>query len=158
FTDAQCGFKAIRRDRAEQLLPQIQDVGWFFDTELLVLAERAGLRIHEVPVDWIDDADSSVDIVATAVADPRGIARVSRPAVAQVLRFGAIGIASTVAYLGLYLALRPWCGAFTANAIALAATTVANTAANRALTFRIRGRARALRHQIQGFAVFGIAL
>src|SRR3954468_1267286 len=55
FTDAQCGFKAIRRDAAELLLPSVQDGGWFFDTELLVLAERAGLRIHEVPVDWVDD-------------------------------------------------------------------------------------------------------
>jgi hypothetical protein len=57
------------------LLPLTQDTGWFFDTELLVLAERAGLRIHEVPVDWVDDLDSRVDIVATAVADLRGMAR-----------------------------------------------------------------------------------
>jgi glycosyltransferase involved in cell wall biosynthesis len=75
FTDAQCGFKAIRRERAQVLLPLTQDTGWFFDTELLVLAERAGLRIHEVPVDWIDDLDSRVDIVATALADLRGMAR-----------------------------------------------------------------------------------
>jgi putative flippase GtrA len=75
FSDAQCGFKAIRREQARVLLPLTEDTGWFFDTELLVLAERAGLRIHEVPVDWIDDADSRVDIVATAVADLRGILR-----------------------------------------------------------------------------------
>ena len=75
FTDAQCGFKAIRRDQARALLPLTEDTGWFFDTELLVLGERAGLRIHEVPVDWIDDTDSRVDIVATALADLRGIAR-----------------------------------------------------------------------------------
>ncbi len=75
FSDAQCGFKAIRRDQARTLLPLIQDTGWFFDTELLVLAERAGLRIHEVPVDWIDDPDSRVDIVATALADLRGMVR-----------------------------------------------------------------------------------
>ena len=75
FTDAQCGFKAIRRDQARALLPLTQDTGWFFDTELLVLAERAGLRIHEVPVDWIDDTDSRVDILATALADLRGIIR-----------------------------------------------------------------------------------
>ncbi len=55
FSDAQCGFKAIRSDVAAELLPHIEDTGWFFDTELLVLAERSGLRIHEVPVDWIDD-------------------------------------------------------------------------------------------------------
>src|SRR6202035_2430653 len=69
FSDAQCGFKAIRACQARELLPLVADKGWFFDTELLVLAERAGLRIHEVPVDWIDDADSRVDIVGTAVGD-----------------------------------------------------------------------------------------
>src|SRR6202167_2881495 len=75
FSDAQCGFKAIRRDQARVLLPLTRDTGWFFDTELLVFAERAGLRIHEVPVDWVDDIDSRVDIVATALADLRGMAR-----------------------------------------------------------------------------------
>ncbi len=58
FSDAQCGFKAIRREAAERLLPLVEDTGWFFDTELLILAERSGLRIHEVPVDWVDDPDS----------------------------------------------------------------------------------------------------
>ncbi|GAC56909.1 putative glycosyltransferase [Gordonia hirsuta DSM 44140 = NBRC 16056] len=76
FSDAQCGFKAIRTDVARQLLPHVHDTGWFFDTELLVLAERVGLRIAEVPVDWVDDPDSSVDIVATAVADLKGCARI----------------------------------------------------------------------------------
>jgi glycosyltransferase involved in cell wall biosynthesis len=75
FSDAQCGFKAITREHARTLLPLTQDTGWFFDTELLVLAERAGLRIHEIPVDWIDNLDSRVDIVATALADLRGMAR-----------------------------------------------------------------------------------
>jgi glycosyltransferase involved in cell wall biosynthesis len=75
FSDAQCGFKAIGAFQARQLLPLVEDRDWFFDTELLVLAERAGLRIHEVPVDWIDDADSRVDILATALGDLRGIAR-----------------------------------------------------------------------------------
>ncbi len=78
FSDAQCGFKAIRADRARQLLPHVRDNGWFFDTELLVLAERCGLRIHEVPVDWVDDPDSRVAIMATATADLRGIARLRR--------------------------------------------------------------------------------
>src|SRR3954470_17004812 len=67
FSDAQCGFKAVRADRARALLPLVRDSGWFFDTELLVLAERTGLRIHEVPVDWVDDPDSRVDIVLTAM-------------------------------------------------------------------------------------------
>jgi hypothetical protein len=76
FSDAQCGFKAIRANRAAWLLPLVQDTGWFFDTELLMLAQRAGLRIHEVPVDWTDDPDSRVNIVTTVLADVRGIARV----------------------------------------------------------------------------------
>src|SRR5690606_24325909 len=78
FSDAQCGFKAIRRDVARVLLPLVEDSGWFFDTELLVLAERAGLRIHEVPVDWVDDPDSTVHIVRTATDDLKGVWRVGR--------------------------------------------------------------------------------
>ncbi|MCP2320111.1 Glycosyl transferase family 2 [Nocardia amikacinitolerans] len=78
FSDAQCGFKAMRSDVARQVLPLVQDGEWFFDTELLVIAERAGLRIHEVPVDWIDDPDSRVDIVDTALKDLRGIWRMRR--------------------------------------------------------------------------------
>ncbi len=74
FSDAQCGFKAIRSDVAARAAARsCEDTGWFFDTELLVLAERAGLRIHEVPVDWVDDPDSRVDVVATARADLAGI-------------------------------------------------------------------------------------
>src|SRR3569832_438013 len=75
LSDAQCGFKAIRADVARRLLPLVEDAGWFFDTELLVLADRSGLRIHEVPVDWVDHPDSRVDVVATAVADLKGVAR-----------------------------------------------------------------------------------
>src|SRR3954453_23047482 len=155
FSDAQCGFKAIRADRARELLPRVQDTGWFFDTELLVLAERSGLRIHEVPVDWIYDADSRVDIARTAAADLRGVARLYR---SQFLRFGAIGIVSTLAYLLLYLVLRQETGPQPANAIALLATAIANTAANRRLTFGVRGRDGVLRHQLQGLGVFAAAL
>ncbi len=78
FSDAQCGFKAIRADRARTLLPLVKDTGWFFDTELLFLAEQAGMRIHEVPVDWVDDPDSRVDLVATARDDLKGVARLVR--------------------------------------------------------------------------------
>jgi putative flippase GtrA len=160
FTDAQCGFKAIRRDRAEAMLPRIKDQAWFFDTELLVVAERAGLRIHEVPVDWVDDPHSTVDIAATARADLRGVARLMRgPRLArQVGTFTAIGAVSTLAYLGLYVALRTTLSALEANAIALAVTAVANTAANRRITFGVTRREGAMRDQLRGLGVFALAL
>ncbi|MFI6402777.1 glycosyltransferase [Streptomyces sp. NPDC050548] len=279
FSDAQCGFKAVRRDVAEVLLPLVEDTGWFFDTELLVIAERAGLRIHEVPVDWVDDPDSRVDILTTALADLRGIARIARtlargtlspaaprlapnldapdagpptepttratraqagagvqlartqggqtthpahaqpepathpapaqpePAAhptpaqprppahptqtqagqaarlthaqtaqaaqaaqtprltrppagpaAQLARFAAIGAMSTVGHLLLYAALSPALGAQVANAFALLLCALANTAANRRLTFGHRGRGGALRHHGKGLVVFLIGL
>jgi glycosyltransferase involved in cell wall biosynthesis len=78
FRDAQCGFKAMRRDVARKLLPMVRDEGWFFDTELLVLSQRAGLRISEIPVRWIEDPDSRVDIPSTVVTDLRGVLRMLR--------------------------------------------------------------------------------
>jgi putative flippase GtrA len=177
FSDAQCGFKAVRADCARELLPLVHDRAWFFDTELLVLAERAGLRIHEVPVDWVDDPDSRVDIVSTALADLRGVARMARDvrstraALAgvspregvpgfggQVLRFAAIGVVSTLAYTLLFIALRSVVAAQPANAVALLATAIGNTAANRRLTFAIRGAGSRVLHQAQGLVVFGLAL
>ena len=188
FSDAQCGFKAIRREQARVLLPLIQDTGWFFDTELLVLAERAGLRIHEVPVDWIDDLDSRVDIVATARADLRGMVRLGigfargsinvpqlrAPSLAgpaaeagpaasgglplQIASFAIVGIASTIAYVLLYLLLRTVMSAQPANVLSLLVTAVANTAANRRLTFGISGRLNAARHQVKGLIAFGVGL
>ncbi|HWO64360.1 MAG TPA: bifunctional glycosyltransferase family 2/GtrA family protein [Umezawaea sp.] len=188
FSDAQCGFKAIRADVAQRLLPHVVDTGWFFDTELLVLGERAGLRIHEVPVDWVDDPDSRVDIVSTAMADLKGVARLGRalatgklpiaelrqqlgreplesktPGVPtgllrQLVRFGAIGVTSTLAYLLLFLMMRGGLGAQGANLVALLLTAVANTAANRRFTFGVRGRHGAGRHQFEGLIVFGFGL
>jgi len=157
FSDAQCGFKAVRRDAARALVPAIQDDGWFFDTELLVLAERRGLRIYEVPVDWDDDPDSRVAIVRTALDDLRGVwrlARVDRP----LLAFAGVGAASTLAYALLYTALRHRFGPLEANAAALLATAVANTAANRRLTFGRRGRAGLARHHLGGLAAFAAGL
>ena len=188
FSDAQCGFKAIRREQARALLPLTQDTGWFFDTELLVLAERAGLRIHEIPVDWIDDLDSRVDVVATALADLRGMVRLgsgfargtitvpqlrgaelagpgggarrgaSGELALQIASFAVVGIASTIAYVLLYLLLRGVMPAQAANAASLLVTAVANTAANRRLTFGISGRLHAARHQVKGLIAFGIGL
>ncbi|MEU3221385.1 dolichyl-phosphate beta-glucosyltransferase [Streptomyces sp. NPDC006971] len=180
FSDAQCGFKAVRRDVAERLLPLVQDSEWFFDTELLVIAERAGLRIHEVPVDWVDDPDTRVDILTTALADLRGIARIGKALarntllpggslrdgsadapgrlVTQLICFAAVGAVSTLAYLLLYAALRPVAGSQAANALALLACAVANTAVNRRLTFGLRGRGGVLRHQSRGLVVLLIGL
>ncbi|MFD1721963.1 glycosyltransferase [Amnibacterium endophyticum] len=184
FSDAQCGFKAVTKEAAERLLPLVQDDGWFFDTELLVLAERSGLRIHEVPVDWEDDPDSRVDIVQTAKDDLRGIARLladltrhripveaiaeelgrrplapaTRPSFkSQVIRFAAVGGASTIAFALLFLVLRPLFGGQAANFLALLATAIGNTWANRWFTFGVTGRLGAVRHQVQGLVVFGIA-
>jgi putative flippase GtrA len=74
-TDAQCGFKALRREAAAEVLPLVEDDEWFFDTEVLVTAQRVGLRIHEVPVDWVDDTDSRVEVLHTALDDLRGVWR-----------------------------------------------------------------------------------
>lgn len=184
FSDAQCGFKAMRREAARSVLPHVEDTGWFFDTELLVIAEGAGLRIHEVPVDWVDDAESSVDIRSTALEDLKGVLRVGtaiaagripleriyaelgrhpleaprRPSLLrQVVRFAGVGVLSTVAYGLLYLLLAPVMPAQGANLVALLATAIANTAANRRFTFGVRGRAGVVRHQFQGLAVFLLA-
>ena len=156
FSDAQCGFKAIRADAARELLPAIEDQGWFFDTELLVLAQRRGMRIHEVAVDWADDPDSRVDIVSTALTDLRGVARLRFAG--PVARFLLIGVLSTLAYAALYLLLRAPLGAGGANALALALTAVANTQANRRFSFRIRGRAGLVRQQAAGALVYLLAL
>jgi len=243
FSDAQCGFKAIRADIGRSLLPLVVDTGWFFDTELLVLAQRTGLRIHEVPVDWVDDPDSRADIVSTALAalaDLRACWRISRTGCAkpwrrraalssvavapprlrpppcdastwisarsadirqqalrgvwrlvrafatgalpiaqlraqfgrgalepetpgvppgmtrQAVRFAGIGVVSTLAYVLLFALLRLGMGAQLANFVSLLVTAVANTAANRRLTFGIRGRDNRGRHQFQGLLVFAI--
>jgi putative flippase GtrA len=156
FSDAQCGFKALSAPAARALLPDVRDDGWFFDTELLVLAQRHGMRIHEVPVDWIDDPDSRVDIVRTAVDDLKGVARLA--ASARVARFAVVGVASTAAYALLFLALRGALGPGGANALALALTAVANTAANRRVTFGVRGRAGLLRQHTMGAVVYLITL
>jgi glycosyltransferase involved in cell wall biosynthesis len=156
FSDAQCGFKAIRADAARQLLPQVRDQAWFFDTELLVLAQRAGLRIHEVPVDWVDDPDSRVDVVQTAVDDLRGVARLIGGT--RVPTFLAIGVVSTLAYAALYLLLRGPLTPAGANAAALAITAIGNTQANRHLTFKVRGTSDLGRHHLQGSLVFFLTL
>lgn len=185
FSDAQCGFKAMRTDVARRVLPLVQDGEWFFDTELLVIAERAGLRIHEVPVDWIDDPDSRVDIIDTARKDLRGVWRLGRALatgslpidemrraigreplvdgvplgmVGQLVRFGIVGVVSTLSYMVLYVLLQPMTGAQAANFSALLITAVGNTAANRAFTFGVRGPTQAVSHHVQGLLIFAFGL
>jgi putative flippase GtrA len=155
-SDFQCGFKAIRRECALQILPLVDDNEWFFDTELIVTAERLGVRISETPVEWTDDPTSSVDIVRTALDDLHGIWRMARrrqpghrraltPAIAngpsqasaeQLLSFAGVGVLSTLSYLLLFAAawsaLSPWL----ANAVALAFCTLVNTALHRSLARR----------------------
>jgi putative flippase GtrA len=107
-------------------------------------------------VDWIDDPDSRVDVVRTALDDLRGVARLV--AAGPVFRFMTVGVASTLAYAGLFLALRGGLGAAGANALALALTAIGNTAANRRLTFGLRGRSGLVRQHALGGVVFLLTL
>ncbi|MFI0356359.1 glycosyltransferase [Actinomadura sp. 9N407] len=181
FSDAQCGFKAARTEIVQALLPSVEDEAWFFDTELLLLAERNGLRIHEIPVDWVDDPDSRVDVLHTALDDLKGMARVGRRMVTGAFRapvggrprpelptgmarqlpaFAVIGVLSTLAQLALFVLLRTVMGPLWANALSLVITTIGNTAANRRFTFGVTGPERAFRQQLEGGLAFllGLAL
>ena len=189
------------------LLPLTRDTGWFFDTELLILAQEA-LACGSTRCRWIGSTTRTrgVNVTATILADLRGIARLGfgllRGSIAvpflgdpasppqrrasrlshagtghdgvskadsgqdsggrrlrhQVSAFAAVGAASTVAYVLLYLALRGVLPAQWANALSLLVTAVANTAANRRLTFGIRGSPQAGRHQARGLLAFGTGL
>lgn len=75
FSDAQCGFKAVSREAAQQIVPLIEDNNWFFDTELLILGEKLGYRVKDVPVEWVEDPDTRVKIGATVMEDVRGLLR-----------------------------------------------------------------------------------
>jgi putative flippase GtrA len=158
FSDAQCGFKALRAEAARELVPLVEDNGWFFDTELLVVAERSGLRIHEVAVDWVDDPGSTVNIVRTARDDLKGIARMlfeppgakavlqrsghrartarPRPSPAgQLVHFAGVGLVSTISFALLFALLYGPLGPVGADLVALALCALANLAANRSFTF-----------------------
>ncbi|MBW9215023.1 bifunctional glycosyltransferase family 2/GtrA family protein [Mumia sp. zg.B53] len=177
FSDAQCGFKAVRTDVAQALLPYVEDTGWFFDTELLVLAERAGLRIAEVPVDWVDDSDSRVAIGSTVRDDLLGVGRMVRglttgaldlepvrrrfarppvgtPVGIRMIRFGIVGVISTIAYAVLFLLAREITTAQVANLVALVTTAIGNTALNRRFTYEVVGAVGLARHHLQGLVAF----
>jgi hypothetical protein len=137
FSDAQCGFKAVRTDVARALLPMVEDNAWFFDTELLTLAEANGLRVHEVPVDWTDDPDSRVDIARTATDDLKGVCRLlrARSAGSDRIDFAAAGgsrrvgsarpghfsVPGAAVCAGVFVVLRPALGPYAAGAAAMAA-------------------------------------
>jgi putative flippase GtrA len=179
--DAQCGFKALRADVARQLVPAVVDNGWFFDTELLLLAEQNGLRIHEVPVDWIDDPDSRVDLPRTAFEDLKGVLRLVRRFALgrgrvelgserrvpladdmgrRLITFALVGIVSTTISLGLFLTLRGRLGSVGAVVLALGATAVGNSWAHRRWTLGRRGRIGLARHAVGSglIALCGIAV
>jgi putative flippase GtrA len=179
FSDAQCGFKAIRADVARELVPLVEDDAWFFDTELLVLAEDNGLRIHEVPVDWVDDPGTTVHIARTARDDLLGVWRMVRrrargsvysaaelrpPAavdsslLGQLVRFASIGAVSTLVFAVLFWSLAGFVGPVLADVVALGACSVANTAANRRLTFALCGPSGRRRHYTSALALAGLPL
>jgi putative flippase GtrA len=175
----QCGFKAVRREVANALLPAIEDDGWFFDTELLLLAERNGLRIHQVPVDWTDDPDSRVQVTQTAKDDLRGVVRLAvsfargrglidlpnRRAELdddlgrRLVTFGIIGVVSTVATIAIFLLTRDALGAVAANALALTVMFLANTWLNARFSYRAqRPRWRAVTLIFAGTLVVSTAV
>ncbi|MFI7127624.1 glycosyltransferase [Nonomuraea sp. NPDC050153] len=168
FSDAQCGFKAARAEVVRPLMARVRDDSWFFDTELLLLAEHNGLRVHEVPVDWIEDVDSRVKIVRTAVDDLKGLARVAwsmstgrarvevarpeptpthpdavlaRPravTAAKFASFAATGIVSAILYALIYLPLRDMWSPAVTNFAALVLAGFVSAEANRRWTFHRR--------------------
>ena len=202
-SDAQCGFKAMRRDAVDVVLPLVEDQAWFFDTEVLVTAQRLGLRIHEVPVDWVDDLDSRVAVAHTAWLDLCGVARMLGPTARrratrarrslpaglghgapptggvrltsgspdgasegivdevfadELLRFAGVGLVSTLAYVALFALLEPWIGGYAANAVAIVACGLGNTAAHRGMAGSARhGLDRARRMGVGG-ALLGVSL
>jgi putative flippase GtrA len=179
FRDAQCGFKAIRADVARRLVPVVADDGWFFDTELLLVAEHNGLRVHEVPVDWVDDPDSRVHVRRTATDDLRGVWRVGRSFLRgggkvdlgelrraplrddmgrQLVSFAAVGAISTAVSLALFLLLHPFMHPVPANVVALAATAIANAWANRRFTFGHRSRVDRARHYAAAASMLATAV
>lgn len=179
YSDAQCGCKAISRRAFQVLAPHIHDTNWFFDTELLTVAAWSGLRIQEFPADWTDDPDSSVDVVATAFEDLRGMRRIRRslhrgelplsrlseavgrrPAVpntgAQIFNFVQVGIVSTVLYSALFVLFASLNNPHLANVVALAVSTLFNTWANGSFTFGVKNPAGAVERHVKGLFSAGL--
>lgn len=178
FRDAQCGFKAIRADIAKDLLPYVKDNEWFFDTELLLIAEHNGLRIHELAVDWIDDPDSRVNIRSTALADLGGLRRVAETMIRsrdriqlphnerrplnddfgrQLVSFIKIGVVATSISVILFATLLNLMHPVFANILTLMVTTPVNMWCNRQFTFGHRTRSDR-NHQILTASIVFFAL
>ncbi|MGA9278242.1 glycosyltransferase [Ilumatobacter sp.] len=179
FRDAQCGFKAARTDVIQMVLPAVVDETWFFDAELLLLAEHNGLRIHEVPVDWIDDPDSRVDVRTTAMGDLRGIWRMfwrfargrgdielgdqrrvplDEDFGRQTVTFALIGSVATLVSTAIFLLLRDPIGAVWANIVGFTATVAGNSWANRRWTFRTRRDSGRWRRRLATIVIFALSL
>ncbi len=200
WTDAQCGFKAMRSDAVAAVLPLVEDDAWFFDTEVLVTSRRLGLRIHEVPVDWVDDLDSRVAVARTAWLDLCGVARMASPAsrrraararrrrapgrrtaqpvpetgthgrtdeqagkgdqvfADELLRFAGVGVISTLAYMALFALLEPWMGSYVANATAIVACGIGNTAAHRGMAGTVRHGLDRVHRSLAASALLGVSL
>ena len=200
-TDAQCGFKAMRSDAVPAVLALVEDDAWFFDTEVVVTARRLGLRIHEVPVDWVDDLDSRVAVARTAWLDLCGVARLAGPGARrraadarhrlaaraapgaqpgvdatvpstpddrprpdgevfadELLRFAGVGVISTLAYIALFALLEPRVGGYTANAVAIVACGVGNTAAHRGMAGTARHGLDRFHRVVTAAALLGVSL
>jgi putative flippase GtrA len=201
-SDAQCGFKALRHEAVDMVLPLVDDEAWFFDTEVLITAQRLGLRIHEVPVDWVDDLDSRVAVARTAWLDACGVVRMMTPAsrrraarsrrlrsgsppplvaatltspvdasaitgsarpanevfADELLRFAGVGLVSTLAYVLGFALLEPWIGAYAANAVAIIACSLGNTAAHRGMTGTARHGLDRRHRMLVGTALLGVSL
>ena len=162
FSDAQCGFKAARSAMIRPLLDRVVDDAWFFDTELLLLAEHNGLRVHEVPVDWVEDTDSRVTVVSVAAGNLRGLLRLALAKVSGMATITdlpakramatswvlclVLSALSTVAGLVLYTVLRLWSPPLAANLVAVC------------LTARIEPQGTGGRRHLPGFLLLYIAL
>lgn len=75
FTDAQCGFKGITKKAVNELIPHIKDNDWFFDGEMLIVGEKSGYKIYEIPVHWIDNPGSTVRLLSTIRNDIEAMVR-----------------------------------------------------------------------------------
>ena len=167
FSEAQSGFKAARAEVARELAPRVRAQKWFFDTEMLLLAEQEGLRIHEVAVDYVDDLDSRVNVRATGNENLLGLTRLTterlrrrpsgRPAAALAC-YLLLGVATIVLHAGLFLAMDGSQGAVAANALALSVATVVGTLVTRVVVFGRTNRVRWLRDGSQARVFFAAAL